>query len=88
MAADPGCWRNLERTVARFCLGAFSFWEGVDIPGDALSCVIIVKLPLCLLRTGVAARLEDLANREKDGFVCLVLPQAGNPLQQGFGDYP
>jgi len=72
-----------SRTVL---FGAFSFWEGVDIPGDALSCVIIVKLPFMSPAVPViAARLEDLANREKDGFRLLSLPQAVIRFKQGFG---
>lgn len=67
-------FRKDSRTVL---FGAFSFWEGIDIPGEALSCVIIVKLPFMSPAVPViAARLEDLANREKDGFRLLSLPQA------------
>ncbi|MGI6493118.1 MAG: DEAD/DEAH box helicase family protein [Peptococcaceae bacterium] len=76
-------FRKDSRTVL---FGAFSFWEGIDIPGEALSCVIIVKLPFMSPAVPViAARLEDLANREKDGFRLLSLPQAVIRFKQGFG---
>lgn len=66
--------------------GASSFWEGVDVPGDALTCVVIVKLPFMSPAVPVVeARLEDLARREKDGFRLLSVPQAVIRLKQGFG---
>ncbi len=66
--------------------GASSFWEGVDVPGDALTCVVIVKLPFMSPAVPVVeARLEDLARREKDGFRSLSVPQAVIRLKQGFG---
>lgn len=72
-----------ERTVL---FGASSFWEGVDVPGDALTCVVIVKLPFMSPAVPVVeARLEDLARRAKDGFRLLSVPQAVIRLKQGFG---
>ncbi|TEB09891.1 helicase C-terminal domain-containing protein [Pelotomaculum propionicicum] len=66
--------------------GASSFWEGVDVPGDALACVVIVKLPFMSPSVPVIeARLEDLARRAKDGFRALSVPQAVIRLKQGFG---
>lgn len=66
--------------------GASSFWEGVDVPGNALTCVVIVKLPFMSPSVPVIeARLEDLARREKDGFRVLSVPQAVIRFKQGFG---
>ncbi|HEX3012168.1 MAG TPA: helicase C-terminal domain-containing protein, partial [Syntrophomonadaceae bacterium] len=66
--------------------GAFSFWEGVDVPGDALTCVVIVKLPFMSPSVPVIeARLEDLARQERDGFRMLSVPQAVIRFKQGFG---
>lgn len=76
-------FRTHERSVL---LGAASFWEGVDIPGEALSCVVIVKLPFGVPSIPVVeARLEDLARRGKDGFRHFSLPQAVLRFKQGFG---
>ncbi|HUW63426.1 MAG TPA: helicase C-terminal domain-containing protein [Spirochaetia bacterium] len=66
--------------------GAASFWEGVDIPGEALSLVIIVKLPFVPPGDPVQeARLEALARRRLDGFARLSVPQAVIRFKQGFG---
>ncbi|MDD4239054.1 MAG: helicase C-terminal domain-containing protein [Desulfotomaculaceae bacterium] len=76
-------FRKDGRTVL---FGAFSFWEGVDVPGEALTCVVIVKLPFMSPSVPVIeARLEDLARRERDGFRLLSVPQAVIRFKQGFG---
>ncbi|HSP65933.1 MAG TPA: helicase C-terminal domain-containing protein [Candidatus Deferrimicrobium sp.] len=68
-----------RRTVL---LGTTSFWEGVDVPGDALRCVVIAKLPFAVPTDPlVRARTESLA----DPFGQYVLPQAVLRLRQGFG---
>lgn len=66
--------------------GANSFWEGVDLPGDVLRSVVIVKIPFVppTLPT-MEARLEYLRNAQQDGFQQLSLPQAVIRLKQGFG---
>ena len=67
-------------------MGASSFWEGVDLPGAALTNLIIVKLPFWPPHLPVtAARLESLARQGKDGFTSLSLPQAVIRFKQGFG---
>lgn len=63
-----------------------SFWEGVDVRGDALSCVIIDKLPFTspddpLLK----ARIEDCRLRGGDPFNDVQLPEAVITLKQGVG---
>jgi ATP-dependent DNA helicase DinG len=67
-------------------LGSASFWEGVDVRGDALSLVVIDKLPFAPPDDPVlAARLEAL---ERDGgspFLDYQLPQAVISLKQGAG---
>jgi predicted DnaQ family exonuclease/DinG family helicase len=63
-------------------LGTTSFWEGVDIPGETLRCVIIDKLPFAVPTDPlVRARSEHLA----DPFGQYVLPLAVLRLKQGFG---
>jgi Rad3-related DNA helicase/DNA polymerase III epsilon subunit-like protein len=68
-----------RRTVL---LGTTSFWEGIDVPGDALRCVVIAKLPFAVPTDPlVRARTESLS----DPFGQYVLPQAVLRLRQGFG---
>jgi len=66
--------------------GAFSFWEGVDLPGDALVNVIIVKLPFAPPNDPVLeARSEIMATRGQNSFYKLSLPNAVIRFKQGFG---
>ncbi len=66
--------------------GSLSFWEGIDVPGNALTCVIIVKLPFSSPSVPIIeARLEDLSRQGKDGFKLLSVPQAIIRFKQGFG---
>ncbi|RUO37227.1 ATP-dependent helicase [Aliidiomarina shirensis] len=67
-------------------LGTSSFWEGVDVRGDALTCVIIDKLPFTspdepLLQ----ARVEDCRMRGGDPFASIQIPQAVIAMKQGAG---
>jgi ATP-dependent DNA helicase DinG len=63
-------------------LGTSTFWEGIDVPGDALSCVIIAKLPFVVPTDPlVQARGAGL----RDAFAELALPMAVLRLKQGFG---
>lgn len=72
-----------RRTVL---FGAASFWEGVDIPGEALSCVIMVKLPFAPPNHPVLeARLQKIARRGGNGFQDYQIPQAVIKFKQGFG---
>ncbi len=63
-----------------------SFWEGVDIPGDALQMVIIDKLPFPPIDDPlVAARSRNLEEKGKKPFQYLHVPQAALALKQGAG---
>ncbi|HZQ49495.1 MAG TPA: helicase C-terminal domain-containing protein [Candidatus Dormibacteraeota bacterium] len=74
--------KSFEESEHPLLLGTSSFWEGIDIPGDQLSCVIVVRLPFAVPSEPVyAARAEQL----RDGFSQLALPQAALRLKQGFG---
>lgn len=67
-------------------LGAYSFWEGVDVPGDALSVVIIDKLPFAPPDDPViAARIRHLEAGGGNGFMEFQLPAAAIALKQGAG---
>jgi ATP-dependent DNA helicase DinG len=63
-----------------------SFWEGVDVPGEALSLVVIDKLPFAPPGDPVvAARLRALEAQGVDPFTELSVPAAALALRQGFG---
>jgi len=67
-------------------LGTSSFWEGVDVPGDALSLVVIDKLPFAPHTDPlVAARMSKHAEKGRDPFAELQVPEAALALKQGFG---
>jgi len=63
-------------------LGTASFWQGIDIPGDALQCVVIAKLPFAVPDEPlIEARMERL----KNPFYEYQVPQATLLFRQGFG---
>ena len=66
--------------------GLDSFWEGVDVPGDALSCVVLAKLPFPAYDDPVTQAREELwKQREISSFTYYMLPTATLKLKQGFG---
>ncbi|MGV6826624.1 MAG: ATP-dependent DNA helicase [bacterium] len=79
----------LERFVDKgnaVLLGTASFWEGVDVRGDALSLVIIDKLPFASPGDPVMqARLDAIRKRGDNPFMSFQVPQAAIALKQGAG---
>jgi len=76
-------FRELSNAVL---LGSASFWEGVDVPGDALSLVVIDKLPFAPPDDPLlAARLDKLKADGGNPFLDWQLPQAAISLKQGAG---
>jgi predicted DnaQ family exonuclease/DinG family helicase len=63
-------------------LGTQSAWEGVDLPGDVLRCVVIARLPFSVPDDPL---VQGRAERYDDPFVDFQLPQAALRLRQGFG---
>ncbi len=67
-------------------LGTSSFWEGVDVRGEALSCVIIDKLPFASPGDPVLqARIQGLQQNGVNAFMDFQLPKAVLALKQGVG---
>ena len=63
-----------------------SFWQGVDIPGESLSQVIIVKLPFTVPNDPVfVARAEAIEKRGGSSFMELSVPEAVIKFRQGIG---
>lgn len=76
-------FRSLGNAVL---LGTGSFWEGVDVRGAALSCVIIDKLPFSSPGDPILqARIEALREQGVNPFMAYQLPQAVISLKQGVG---
>jgi ATP-dependent DNA helicase DinG len=82
-----------DQLLARFrdaggavLLGTTSFWEGVDVPGDALRALLIAKLPFRVPTEPVtAAQCEAIEARGGNAFRDYMLPHAALRLKQGFG---
>ena len=67
-------------------LGVDTFWQGVDVPGDALSCVVLAKLPFPNFASPVEeARRRFFDSLEKGYFEHHSLPRAVMKFRQGFG---
>ena len=76
-------FRQSENAVL---LGTASFWEGVDVRGEALSCVVIDKLPFASPGDPVTkARLEHITSQGRSPFGEFQLPSAALALKQGVG---
>jgi ATP-dependent DNA helicase DinG len=77
--------RRFKETPA-VIFGTNSFWQGVDIPGDALKSVIITKLPFDVPSEPLTeARIEDLRRCSIDPFSHYQIPRAIIQMKQGFG---
>ncbi|WP_051273157.1 helicase C-terminal domain-containing protein [Desulfotruncus alcoholivorax] len=78
--------REFKKGENNVLFGASSFWEGLDIPGNSLAQVIIVKLPFSPPNEPIMqAKMERLNQPEFNSFYELSLPRAVIRFKQGFG---
>jgi ATP-dependent DNA helicase DinG len=77
---------HFKKTTGAVIFGTDSFWQGVDVPGDALQMVIITKLPFTVPdRALLAARCDAIRASGGEPFNQLQVPEAVLKLKQGFG---
>lgn len=77
---------EFRRTPHCVLFATASFWQGVDVPGEQLSCVIIDKLPFAVPSDPVVeARIRMLREEGRNPFYEYQIPQAALALKQGFG---
>ncbi len=77
---------EFRRTPNCVLFATSSFWQGVDVPGDQLSCVIIDKLPFAVPSDPVVeARIRGIREDGGEPFYDYQIPQAALALKQGFG---
>jgi ATP-dependent DNA helicase DinG len=88
---SSGCSR--EKLIQKFLdndnsilFGAESFWQGIDVPGDKLSCVIIPKIPFANPSEPlIAARMDFIKKQGQNPFLTYSLPDSVLRLKQGTG---
>ncbi|MCZ2156966.1 MAG: ATP-dependent DNA helicase [Bryobacterales bacterium] len=77
---------RFKQTPNAVLFATSSFWQGIDVPGDQLSCVVIDKLPFAVPSDPVvSARIEKLREEDRSPFLEYQIPQAAIALKQGFG---
>lgn len=77
---------TFRRDVPSVLVGTTSFWQGVDVPGESLTCVVMMKLPFAVPDDPlVQARVESLRERGRNPFNEYQVPQAVMMFRQGFG---
>jgi ATP-dependent DNA helicase DinG len=77
---------RFKNTGGAVLFATSSFWQGVDVPGEQLSCVIVDRLPFAVPSDPIlAARVRALQDDGRNPFAELQVPQAVLALKQGFG---
>ena len=77
---------EFKEKVDSVLLATSSFWQGIDVPGEALTCLLIDKLPFEVPDDPlVAARMERFEEQGKSSFYGFQIPRAVIQLKQGMG---
>jgi ATP-dependent DNA helicase DinG len=78
--------KNFQRFEKSILFGMNSFWEGIDIPGEDLSCLVMVRLPFSPPDEPLTeAKNEYMKQKGKNPFSAYGLPEAVLRFKQGFG---
>ncbi|HSE38643.1 MAG TPA: ATP-dependent DNA helicase [Blastocatellia bacterium] len=84
--SKTGLLERFRNTEGAVLFATSSFWQGVDVQGEALSCVIIMKLPFAVPSDPVvAARQKYIDEQGGNSFYQYSVPQAAITLKQGLG---
>jgi ATP-dependent DNA helicase DinG len=77
---------NFRTNIDSVLFGTASFWDGIDVAGESLSLVIIVRIPFSVPNDPIIeSRSNRMQEEGKNPFMEFQLPQAAMRLQQGFG---
>jgi len=78
--------KEFKEDISSVLFATASYWEGVDVPGEALSCVILVKLPFAVPDDPLTeAKIRAIERSGGNSFYSYSLPEAVIRLRQGFG---
>lgn len=77
---------RFKNTDNAILLGTDSFWEGVDVSGDSLRCVVLMRLPFRVpTEPIIQARIEKMQEENINSFMEYTVPQTVIKFRQGFG---
>jgi ATP-dependent DNA helicase DinG len=78
--------QEFKRDISSVLFGLDSFWQGIDVPGEALEHVIITRLPFTVPNHPlIESRIEQIAQRGGNSFLEYTLPEAVLKFRQGVG---
>ena len=85
-ASRPAIIKGMHQKSNGILFGTNSFWEGVDLPGDLLEILILVKLPFDVPNEPLVKSYSEYINRQGgNSFMEYNLPEAAIRFRQGFG---
>lgn len=75
-----------KKNMASVLMGTHSFWEGVDVVGESLSCLAVTRLPFAVFTDPIVqARCEQIEEEGRGAFMGFSVPNAIIRFRQGFG---